>query len=311
MLVRLGYVSITKTVDDLNFNTINYTNYKKEDNIENLKKIINQNLDTLNSIIDYNIKNNIHFYRITSSLIPLATKEDVIFDYLTPFLDRYETIKNKISKSNMRVDMHPNEYTVLNSTRKDVLDNTYKILQYHSDIMNVLGVNNPILILHVGSSTLGKKNSISRFKNNFNKLPTDTQKMIAIENDDKTFNVLDVLTLCEQINVPMILDYHHYICNHDNDIKDYLPRVFATWETTPKMHYSSPKSKLKKEIRSHHDYINVDEFIEMLNIIKNYTDKIDIMIEAKMKDMAIFKLIRELKYKTNYQFIDETTFIID
>ena len=31
------------------------------------------------------------------------------------------------------------------------------------------------------------------------------------------------------------------------------------------------------------------------------------MIEAKAKDEAVFKLIREIKYKTNYKFIDETT----
>ena len=32
------------------------------------------------------------------------------------------------------------------------------------------------------------------------------------------------------------------------------------------------------------------------------------MIEAKAKDEAMFKLIRELKYKTNYKFSDETSF---
>ena len=34
------------------------------------------------------------------------------------------------------------------------------------------------------------------------------------------------------------------------------------------------------------------------------------MIEAKAKDEALFKLVRELKYKTDYQFIDDTTFIV-
>ena len=34
------------------------------------------------------------------------------------------------------------------------------------------------------------------------------------------------------------------------------------------------------------------------------------MIEAKKKDEALFRLVRELKYKTNYKFIDETTFFI-
>ena len=34
------------------------------------------------------------------------------------------------------------------------------------------------------------------------------------------------------------------------------------------------------------------------------------MIEAKMKDEALFRLVRELKYKTDYKFIDDTTFIV-
>ena len=34
------------------------------------------------------------------------------------------------------------------------------------------------------------------------------------------------------------------------------------------------------------------------------------MLEAKAKDYALTKLIRKLKYKTNYKFIDESTFIV-
>ena len=47
-----------------------------------------------------------------------------------------------------------------------------------------MGYDDIILILHVGSSTFGKENSISRFINNFNKLPIYLRKCIAIENDD-------------------------------------------------------------------------------------------------------------------------------
>ena len=61
---------------------------------------------------------------------------------------------------------------------------------------------------------------------------------------------------------------------------------------------------------AHNDYIDVNEFINFLEISKKYTNELFIMIEAKKKDEALFKLIRELKYLTNYSFIDETSFII-
>ena len=74
------------------------------------------------------------------------------------------------------------------------------------------------------------------------------------------------------------------------------------------MHFSSPKSK--KEYRAHHEYINVNDFIDFLQILSSYQQDIDIMLEAKGKDEALFRLIRELKYKKNYKFIDETSFEI-
>ena len=61
-------------------------------------------------------------------------------------------------------------------------------------------------------------------------------------------------------------------------------------------------------MRNHHDYINSDDFISFIESIKYLNTDVDVMIEAKAKDEAIFKLVRELKFKTNYKFIDETTF---
>jgi len=313
MIIRLGYACLSKTIDVTTSRTISYTNYLKlneEERYSKLDELIRSNLNSLDSLIDYNIKNNIHFFRLSSAIIPLATLKDVEFDYINPYKDIYEKIGLKIKENNLRVDFHPDQFTVLNSTKKEIVDNSIYSLNYHYFILKALGIEKPIILLHIGSSVLGKNNSIKRFINNFNKLPNYLKKCIAIENDDKTYNVLDVLKLCEKINVPMILDYHHYTCNKgDIDIKDYYEEIFNTWKVLrPKIHFSSPKNKTKKEIRSHHDYINSDDFISFIDSIKHLNTDIDIMIEAKAKDEAVFKLVRELKFKTNYRFIDETTF---
>jgi len=72
------------------------------------------------------------------------------------------------------------------------------------------------------------------------------------------------------------------------------------------MHFSSPKNNTKKDFRSHNDNINAFDFIQFLEKIKKYNKNIDIMLECKEKDIALFKLTRELKYH-NYKFQDETT----
>lgn len=205
----------------------------------------------------------------------------------------------------MRVDFHPDQFCVLNSTNKVVFYNTINILKYHYRLLDMMNIKNKVLVLHVGSGVLGKDNSIKRFVNNFNKLPKYLQECIAIENDDKVFNVSDRLKLSNMINVSVVLDYHHFNCNKsDLDIKS----ILKSWKGTPKVHFSSPKSK--KDFRSHNDYINSDDFINFIELIKKYNTDIDIMIEAKMKDDALFRLVRELKYKTNYRFIDDTSFIV-
>ena len=88
-------------------------------------------------------------------------------------------------------------------------------------------------------------------------------------------------------------------------------KIFNSWNAiTPKIHFSSPKNKTKKEFRSHHEYIDIDEFIKFIDILKLIDRDVDIMIEAKGKDEALFRLVRCLKYKTTYKFIDDTTFIV-
>lgn len=314
MMVRLGYVALSKAMENVTTShTITYTNYLNNNYpVDKLIDITNSNLEALEKIITYNIKNNIHFYRLTSKLVPLATHDKIKYDYITSLKDKYKKIGELINKYNLRIDTHPDQYAVLNSMNNKIVKNTVEILKYHYNILDALKIKNKIIILHVGSGTCGKKASITRFINNFKKLPSYIQKCIAVENDDKIYNIIDVLYLCNTLNIPMVLDYHHYVCNNNGEkLEDYIKEIMDTWSNiNPKFHFSSPKSNLKKEFRSHHDYINSDDFIKFINMLKIYNKDVDIMLEAKAKDDALSRLVRELKYKTNYQFLNESTFII-
>jgi len=309
MKIRLGYACISKTLSNVTTSsTITYTTFQKDKDYKKIDTAIKSNLNALKEILTYNIKNNIHFFRLSSKLIPLATKSDVIFDYIDPYKDYYNSIAKIIKDNKLRIDFHPDEFCVLNSTKSEVVKNSIAILEYHYNLLKALEIKNKILVLHIGGNTFGKKNS--RFINNFNTLSKDIQESIAIENDDKIFNIMDCIYISKNINVPVILDYHHHICNHDElDINDYLKDILSSWHNaTPKMHFSSPKNKTKKDFRSHNDYINVDDFINFIDLLKPFNHDVDIMIEAKAKDEALFRLVRELKYKTNYTFIDDTSF---
>lgn len=306
MKIRLGYACITNCLDSTSSSPYTYGEYLKYGDMEKLDRVIVSNLKSLEEIIYYNIKNNIHFYRMSSKIIPLATKTDVKFDYINKYKSYYDKIGKMISDYDMRVDFHPDQFCVLNSVKSDVVSASIDILKYHYSLLEALGIKNKILVLHVGSNSFGKDNSIRRFINNFNKLPNYLKKCIAIENDDKVFSVSDVLEISKNTGVPVILDYHHHLCNKSDFSFEDIFNSFNNMKV--KMHFSS--SKNKKDFRSHNDYINGDDFIDFIKILKKYDRDVDIMIEAKCKDDSLFRLVRYIKYKTDYKFIDDTTFMV-
>ena len=306
MKIRLGYACITNCLDSTSSSPYTYGEYLKYGDMEKLDRVIVSNLKSLEEIIYYNIKNNIHFYRMSSKIIPLATKSDVKFDYINKYKSYYDKIGKMISDYDMRVDFHPDQFCVLNSVKSDVVSASIDILKYHYSLLEALGIKNKILVLHVGSNSFGKDNSIRRFINNFNKLPNYLKKCIAIENDDKVFNVNDVLEISKNTGVPVILDYHHHLCNKSDFSFEDIFNSFNNMKV--KMHFSS--SKNKKDFRSHNEYINGDDFIDFIKILKKYDRDVDIMIEAKCKDDSLFRLVRYIKYKTDYKFIDDTTFMV-
>jgi len=312
MKFRLGYVNGPFSLPFTYCHTMTYTSFKKlnkEEANKKLEQIVKENLNNFEKILKFNKQNNITFYRMSPTIVPLATHKDVNFDYTNPFKKKWEKLGEYINKNNMRVDIHPSQYCVLNSTNKMIVENTIKELEYNYNLFKLMNIKG-MIILHIGSSTNGKDESIKRFKENFNKLKPEIKEIITLENDDKTYNIIDTLNLSEELNIPMTLDYHHYLCNKNQEkIKDYLQRIVNTWKSkkfNPKMHFSSPKNK--KNFRSHSDFIDYKLFLKFIEILKPFETDIDIMLECKAKEEALFRLSRQLKYTKEIKYINTSNF---
>lgn len=303
MKIRIGYLGMPHTLLE-NIHTMTYQKYKKLNNLGTLEldKIISTNLETLNKVIDYNYQNNIFFYRMTHNLFPLHSIKNIDYDYLK-HKAKCLKIGEKIKQYNMRIDAHPDHFLILSTTKQEVLENSIRIIENHKTLFDMLNINAKI-ILHIGSREITKEDAIKRFENNFLKLDKELQNIILLENDDRIYTVTETLELCERLNIPMVLDYHHFKCNHlkNEKIDKLLPRIIKTWQDTnlpPKMHFSSPKNL--KEKRTHNFYIDYNSFIKFVDLIKNLNINIDIMLESKGKDEALFKLLRQLKYYKKFK----------
>lgn len=305
MKIRLGYVAISLTLSDTSYcHTMTYSKYQKmphQEAHQRLHQILKENMKNFKTILKYNHQNKIEFFRFSPTIVPLATHPNVTFDYITPYQKEWLKIGKIITKYHIRIDTHPDQYCILNSNDNQIVNNSINTLKYHCQLFKAMNISSQI-ILHIGGKYDNKKESIERFIHNFQTLPKELKKIIILENDDKIYNIKDTLYVCQTLNIPMVLDYHHYKCNNEKEkIEDYLPQILATWNNTdlpPKIHFSSPKSKTNP--KAHSDYINYKDFIKFINIIAIYQQDIDIMLECKAKDEALFRLIRQLKIYTNF-----------
>ena len=315
MIIRLGYVAIALNLEKVtSSSTLTYSRYLKlneNERLKKLKEITYSNIEALEKILKYNIENNIHFYRITSNLIPLATHPDVMWDYLKYFKKDLEYIGKIIKDNNLRVDAHPDQFNVINSDKESVVENTIKTLNMQVDLFEAMNYKDGKMVIHIGGAKGGKEVAAQRFIDNLNKFPNRITERLILENDDKTFNAKEVLDICNKTNLPMVFDIHHHNCNKCNEGLDILlPEIFKTWNNeklVPKMHFSSPREF--ENDRKHADYIEAKSFLEFIYTVKNVVDKdFDIMIEAKKKDITLNKLVKDLKdIDKNICFIDQST----
>lgn len=321
MKIRIGYVAISNVLGKkvTSSSTVTFANYNKilseEKRLEKLKTVTLSNLEDLEKILKYNIENEIHFYRITSALIPLVTHPEVgYWGHREIFKKDFKHIGKLIKESNMRVDTHPDEFNVINSASPKVVENTLINLSRQVEWFEDMNYKEGKMVIHVGGATGGKEAALKRFVENFNKFPKDIQEKIIIENDDKTYTAKETLTLCKELKTPMVLDIHHHNCNNEgDDITVILEDILNTWENEslpPKMHFSSPKDRtlIGKVDKKHAGFIEAQDFINFLEILKIFNRDVDIMLECKEKDIALFKLVNEIKeIKPEYKWIDKTT----
>ncbi|MEI4768130.1 UV DNA damage repair endonuclease UvsE [Psychrobacillus sp. FJAT-51614] len=318
-IVRLGYVAMSMELKNASpSKTMTFSQFQKindrEAAIRKLERIALTNLENTHRLLKHNVFNEIHFYRLTSRLIPLANHVELLdWDYMKPLKEKLYEIGEFSRKNNMRIDFHPDHFVVLNSSKTDVLRNSLITLKMHYLLLKGMKIDpTHRCVLHVGGNYKETEKSLERFVNNWGDAPRSIQKMIILENDDKSFTLDDTLYLCEKLGIPLVFDYHHHLAHHRNEnwVENW-DRVVATWKDSPlpiKMHISSPKNEA--EFRHHSNYVDVNMFFRFLKEIKGTVPQIDCMIEAKKKDEALFSLIKDIKKREDVEMIDKSSFYL-
>jgi UV DNA damage endonuclease len=263
--------------------------YVSELVIENLK-------DTL-KVLDYNLKNHIYIYRLSSDSFPWMS------EYEFSDLPNFNVIKSlmtkigdKIKSSGIRVSYHPGPFNVLASENPSVVEKTIKELNKHAELMDMMGLDQttfyPINI-HINTTQPTREEAAQRFVDRFPLLSESCKKRLTLENDDSP-NQYSVKILHDlvhsKIGIPIVFDQHHFNYGpQDQTMEEALKLAHSTWSTRAMTHMSSPKTLEDNSGKqtAHADYIYEE--------IKTFGLDFDTEIEAKAKDLAVIRYRQQFK----------------
>ncbi|TWT04954.1 UV DNA damage repair endonuclease UvsE [Planomicrobium sp. CPCC 101079] len=290
--MRLGYACMNTELKTV-FKTLRLATAQAE-GTGKIKELTLKNMETTLEVVKWNIENDILFYRASSTIVPLSTHpvNDWVWWEDPDFLALADKIRALVETHQMRVSVHPGQYTVLNAQKPEVLEKSIEDLEYHDKLIRLLGGND--IIVHTGGAYGDKEAAKKRFAENYLKLSDSLRRRIRLENDDKTFTVRDVLDVSKMCGVPICLDIHHHNVKNDGEPIDF-DEILATWKGfgTPKIHISTGKEGFT-DLR-HHDLVSAEDFEQLLLVLKG-TDA-DIMFEAKLKEQAVLPFVRKLLNK--------------
>lgn len=317
-LVKLGYVAMSMNLQNASpSQTMTYKQFAgikdREAAIHKLERIARSNLQNCLRLLKHNVLNEIHFFRFSSKLIPLANHPELKgWDFISPLKDELGAIAEYLKLHPMRVGFHPDHFVLLNSSDVDVLKNTLKTLKMHEALLKGMEIDpTHRCVLHVGGAYEDKEKALEQFIHNWGLTPVSLQRMVILENDDTVFSAADALYLCEKLGIPLVFDYHHHLAYNERDWLLDWERVVGTWSQSPlpvKMHISSPRSP--EEYKAHADFIDPGMFLDFLHGMKGSVDEIDCMIEAKKKDDALFRLVEDLQGMEGIEWVDKSSFIV-
>ena len=309
--MKLGYACINMKLSnpkqyglDQHRITTNRTMIKRtfqEKGLDYTSELVMKNVADLYSIIQWNEDNGIKFFRMSSEIFPWASEYYQDWDNF-PNIKFIQSILREsgdlATQYGHRLTAHPGPFNVLVSPNENVVQNTITDLTIHADIMDFMGLSRTPynkLNIHCNGVYGDKQSAMDRFCKNFERLPENVQTRLTVENDDKAsmYSVKDLYEgIHKRIGIPIVFDYNHYKFNTGGQTEqEALEMALSTWpkDIVPVVHYSESKAEheLNESIKpqAHSDLIK-----ELPN---TYGNVVDIMVEAKHKELAIKEFINE------------------
>ncbi len=289
--MKLGYPCINWNIGCTANSTFRLKSYSKQRLIDT----VTANLACLERILAWNKQHNLLFFRLGSQLVPFASHPVCRFNWHKHFKDQFKQIGTYIKKNKMRISMHPDQFVLLNSPDTGVTKRSIKEVQYHCDVLDLMGLDATAKVqLHVGGRYGDKPAAIERFVQRYKKLSPQVKKRLVIENDHISYTLHDCLSIHRQTGIPLVFDnLHHAILNNHEPVRAAVLSAKKTWKKKDgvlMVDYSEQKKGGSRG--SHADSITLSSFKTFLRQTKGLN--FDVMLEIKDKETSALQAIQYL-----------------
>lgn len=250
-----------------------------------LREKVAGNLDCLMKVLRFNVAHQILFFRISSDLVPFASHPVCRVDWRRAFRNEFETLGALIRKHRIRISMHPDQFTLINSVDPAVFRRSVAELRYHANVLDAMGLDPSAKIqIHAGGVYGDRAKSIARFIKRFRALPLNVRRRLVIENDGVNYPVADCLEISRRTGLPVLFDvFHHALNNRGEKAGDVMPLIARTWgkrDGIMMVDYSSQERGKRRG--THARKIDLKDFGKFLALSRPID--FDCMLEIKDKE---------------------------
>ena len=294
--------------------TITWLNRQTRDVAEErLYEIAFDNIANLERLVKYvgSLPNQLRMVRIGSNLLPAYTHRDWSYfyrdaDFRTRLEQGYSAVGKIARELDVRLSMHPGQFTVLASDKPDVVERSLEEFEYHADIIRWMGYGQNWQDFKCNVHISGRQGPAG-IKAILPRLSPEARNCITIENEENAWGLDATLEL--EKDVALVMDIHHHWVNSQGEYidsnDDRCKRIIDSWRgVRPSMHYSVSREDLlvdhardqkpdykklleqgfkKAKLRAHSDYMWNTAVNEWAGTFRK---DFDIMVEAKAKNLA-------------------------
>ena len=267
---------------------------------------LSRSIELLEAVFDHLERNDLRMFRLSSSTVPYGTHPELPqFDYrrqIDECTKELAALGARARVLGLRLSTHPGQYTVLNSPDETIAAKALADVEQDALLLDALGQGpEGVVVVHVGGVYGDRDAGLDRWAASFEQLSEAARSRVAVEHDERLFDLGDVLELHRRVGVRVVFDAHHHRCNPwptVSQLGELMALAAATWPAgvRPKVHVSSPRTELRTVGRGktarlvaplldqHADFPSPWDIAAVLRTARA---PVDVMLEAKAKDLAV------------------------